>query len=114
MFGGINQKQVEKVMQKMGISQKALDVKRVIFEMGDGEANLVIDEPSVTKIIMQGQETYQVAGQAHEEAAAEAEKFSDEDVKMVVEKTGASEEKVREFLEENDGDIAMAIMELKK
>ena len=113
MFGGINQKQVEKVMQKMGISQKTLDVKRVIFEMGEGEANLVIDEPSVTKIIMQGQETYQVAGQAHEEAA-EVEKFSDEDVSMVVEKTGASEGKVREFLEENNGDIAMAIIELKK
>lgn len=109
MFGNINAKQIEKVMKQMGMSQTSLDVKRVVFERSDGEPNLVIDEPSVTKIVMQGQETYQVQGEAREE---ETSAFSDDDVKMVIEKTGKDEEKVRKILEEKNGDIAEAILEL--
>ena len=111
MFGGINPKKMQEMMKKMGISQTPINAKRVVFEMSDGEANLVIDEPSVLRVMMQGQETYQVTGEAREESL---EEFSEEDVKMVVGKTGASEERVREFLEENNGDIALAIIELKK
>lgn len=109
MFGKINAKQIEKVMKQMGMSQEPLDVKRVIFELED--IKLVIDEPSVTKVMMQGQETYQVQGEAREESVEE-ELFSDEDVDIVKEKTGKSEEEVRKVLEENKGDIAGAIMEL--
>jgi nascent polypeptide-associated complex subunit alpha len=109
MIGGINPAQMQGMMKKMGISQTQLNVNRVIFEM-DGE-RLVIDEPSVIKVMMQGQETYQVSGEAREESD---ENFSEEDVSMVVEKTGRSEEEVRDFLEKNRGDIALAIMELKE
>ena len=107
MFGGINPKQMEKVMKQMGISQTPLDAKRVVIEMED--SNLVIDEPSVTKVMMQGKETYQIAGEAREETN---EIFSDEDVALVVKKTGKSEEEVRKVLEGNGGDIAEAILEL--
>jgi NACalpha-BTF3-like transcription factor len=60
--------------------------------------------------MMQGQETYQVSGEAREESD---ENFSEEDVSMVVEKTGKNKEEVIDFLEKNHGDIALAIMELK-
>jgi len=59
---------------------------------------------------MQGQETYQVTGEAREE---EEEVFSSEDVEMVVEKTGKSGEEVRAALEKSEGDIAEAIIGLK-
>ena len=95
-------------MKKMGISQIQLPVNRVVFEMADG--NLVINEPSVLKVKMQGQETYQVSGEAIEESA---ESFSDEDVVLVVEKTGKSEDEVRVALGKSDGDIAEAIVGLK-
>ena len=108
MFGGMNPAKMQGMMKKMGISQTPLNVKRVIFEMED--SNLIIDEPSVIKVMMQGQETYQVSGEAVEEST---ESFSEEDVVMVVEKTGKSEEEVRAFLDKNNGDIALAIMELK-
>jgi nascent polypeptide-associated complex subunit alpha len=108
MFGGMNPKKMQGMMKKMGISQTQLDVHRVVFEMADG--NIVIDEPSVVKIMMQGQETYQVAGEAREESSGGV---SDDDVAMVVEKTGKGEDEVRKFLEDNGGDIALAIMELK-
>ena len=108
MFGGMNPAKIQGMMKKMGISQTPLNVKRVIFEIDDG--NLVIDDPSVIKIMMQGQESYQVTGEAHEESI---ETFSEDDVKMVVEKTGKSETEVREALEKSNGDIAEAIMELR-
>jgi alpha-NAC-related protein len=109
MFGGMNPSQIQGMMKKMGIAQTELPVKKVIFEMND--SNIIIDDPSVLRISMQGQITYQVSGESREETT---ESFSDEDVSMVVEKTGKSKKEVIEFLKENDGDIALAIMKLKK
>jgi nascent polypeptide-associated complex subunit alpha len=110
MFGGINPAKMQGMMKKMGISQIPLNVNKVIFEMADGD-NLVIEDPSVIKVSMQGQETYQVSGEATEEAS---ESFDDDDVAMVVEKSGKSEEVVRSALKESDGDIAEAIMKLSQ
>lgn len=104
----MNASKMQGMMKKMGISQIQLPVNRVVFEMADG--NLVINEPSVLKVKMQGQETYQVSGEAIEESA---ESFSDEDVVLVVEKTGKSEDEVRVALGKSDGDIAEAIVGLK-
>ena len=107
--GGMNPAKMQGMMKKMGISQTQLPVRKVTFEMDDG--NLVIEDPSVIRIMMQGQESYQVTGEAVEESA---EAFSAEDVEMVVEKTGKSEEEVKAALVESDGDIAEAIMGLKE
>ncbi len=104
----MNPAKMQGMMKKMGISQTQLPVRKVIFEMDEG--NLVIEDPAVIKIMMQGQESYQVTGEAVEEST---ESFSDEDVKMVIEKTEKTEEEVREALGNADGDIAEAIMSLK-
>lgn len=108
MFGNINPKQIQGMMKKMGINQVDIDAKRVIIECED--KNIIIENPSVAKIVMQGQASYQISGEESEE---EISSFSDEDVNMVVEKTGKSREEVITFLKENEGDIAKAIMELK-
>jgi nascent polypeptide-associated complex subunit alpha len=108
MMPGMNPAQMQGMMKKMGISQTQLNVRRVVFEMDDG--NLVIDDPSVLKVKMQGQETYQVSGEAIEEST---ESFSEEDVKIVASQTGKNKEEAKEALEESDGDIADAIMNLK-
>jgi nascent polypeptide-associated complex subunit alpha len=109
MFPGMNANKMAGMMKKMGISQEQLPVNRVVFEMDDG--NLVIEDPSVLKVKMQGQETYQVSGEAVEEST---EAFSDDDVAMVVEQTGKSDSEVKAALEESEGDIAEAIMALKE
>ncbi len=106
--GGINPAKMQGMMKKMGISQTPLNVSRVIFEMEN--KNLVIEEPSVIRVMMQGQETYQVSGDAQEE---DTQSFSDEDIKMVSSQTGKNENESRSALEESDGDIAEAIMKLK-
>ena len=101
-------RQMEKMMKQMGIQNQPIDAVEVIIKGKDKE--LIISDPQVTKITMQGQVTYQIIGEAVERSA---EKFSEEDVKMIVEQTGSSEEDAKKALEET-GDIAEAIMKLKK
>jgi len=108
MFGNINPKQMQGMMKKMGIAQTEINAKRVIIECEDKK--IILDDPSVIKISMQGNVSYQISGPEHEEST---EEFNEEDVKMVIEKTGRSREQVIDFLKSNGGDIALAIMELK-
>ena len=108
MFGGIDPKKMSAMMKQMGIKQEEIDASRVLIEKNDG-GKIVIDNPSVVKIVMSGQESWQISGEAREESA---EGFSDEDVQLVMEKTGKDEEEVRKILEENEGDIASAIIAL--
>jgi nascent polypeptide-associated complex subunit alpha len=110
MFGGVNPKQMQAMMKKMGISQNEIRARRVIFETDDGD--LIIEEPSVLKIMMQGQESYQVTGEAKLQESTEL--FKEEDVKMVMEKADVDREIAIEHLQRNDGDIAATIMELKE
>ena len=111
MFPGVNPRQMQGMLKKMGISQEEIDASRVIIEKTDN-SKIIIDNPSVTKIKMQGQETFQIAGDISEESAKE--ETSEEDIKMIIEKTGVSEEIARETLEKNNGDLAETILELSK
>ena len=108
MFGGIDPKKMQQMMKQMGIKQEEIDASRVLIEKNDG-GKIVIDNPSVVKIVMSGQESWQISGEAREESA---EGFSDEDVQLVMEKTGKSEKDVRDVLGEADGDMAEAIIRL--
>ncbi|HNZ52496.1 MAG TPA: nascent polypeptide-associated complex protein [Candidatus Pacearchaeota archaeon] len=111
MFPGVNPRQMQGMLKKMGISQEEIDASRVIIEKTDN-SRIIIDNPSVTKIKMQGQETFQIAGDISEESAKE--ETSEEDIKMIIEKTGVSEEIARETLEKNNGDLAETILELSE
>ena len=96
MFPGVDPRQMQGMLKKMGISQEEVDASRVIIEKTDN-SKIIINNPSVTKIKMQGQETFQIAGDISEEAGEEG--ISEEDVHTVMEKTGVSEKTAREKLE---------------
>ena len=108
MFGGLDPKKMQAMMKQMGIAQEEIDASRVIIEKTDN-TKILIENPSVTKVKMQGQETFQIAGDISEETG-EAE-VSEEDIQTVMEKTGVSKEKAKEALEKT-GDLAEAILEL--
>ncbi|MBS3076501.1 nascent polypeptide-associated complex protein [Candidatus Pacearchaeota archaeon] len=108
MFPGMNPKKMQAVMKQMGISQKEIDASKVIIEKNDG-TKIIIENPSVTKINMQGQETFQIAGKTREES--EEPEISEDDIKTVMERTGASKKHAKEILERT-GDLAEAILEL--
>ena len=108
MFPKINPKQMEKMMRQLGVKQEEIEAEEVIIKCRDKE--LVIKNPTVQKVNMMGQESLQISGDIEERSA---EKFSNEDVDLVVEQTGCSDEEAREALERNNGDIAKTILELK-
>jgi nascent polypeptide-associated complex subunit alpha len=102
MFGGND---MSKMMKQMGVDMEEIDADRVVVEIGDRK--MVFENPSLSKINAQGQEVFQLQGDYSEQ-----EDVSSEDVELVMEKTGASEEEAREALEDAD-DVAGAVMELQ-
>lgn len=101
---------MQAMMKQMGIKQEDIDASRVTIEKRDG-SKIVIDNPSIQKIVMQGNVSFQISGDVSEE---EAELFSKYDIKTVMEKTGVSESKAKKALENSNGDLAEAIMELSE
>ncbi len=110
MLPGMNPKQMAGMMKKMGISQEEIPAEKVIIERSDGN-KIIINEPSVQKIKMQGQETFQIAGIISEETAEVS--VSEQDIKTIIEKTSVSEQQARESLEKT-GDLAESILELSE
>ena len=97
-------------MKQMGISQDDIAASKVIIEKDDG-SKLIIENPSVTKIKMQGQESFQITGDIKEEL--EKVGVSEEDINTVVEKTGCTSDQAEKVLE-STGDLAEAILELSE
>ncbi|MEI6850096.1 MAG: nascent polypeptide-associated complex protein [archaeon] len=109
MFGGINPGQMKAMMKQMGIKQDDIDALRVVIECADKK--IIIEPANVQKMTMKGQESYQITGESREESAEVS--ISDDDVNLVMEKTGKSEKEVRAVLEKTK-DIAEAIVELSE
>ena len=107
MFPGMYAKKMQAAMKQMGISQEEIDANRVIIERDD--ENIVIENPGVVKVNMQGQSSWQITGEESVEAKSA---FNEEDVRLVMEKTGKSEDEVKGCLERVGGDLTEAIMEL--
>ena len=106
-------KQMERQMKKMGMKMDELEgVREVIIRFDDKE--LIIDNPSVSLMNVMGQETYQVDGKAREVELEYEIEIPDEEIEMVANSAGVSEEKAREALEECKGDLAEAIMKLNQ
>ena len=107
MFPNIDPKKMQAVMKQMGIAQTDIPASRVVIEKTDG-GKVVIENPSVARISMHGNESFQISGDIKEE---EENDFSEKDIKTIMEKTGCSEEEAMNALEET-GDLAEAIMKL--
>jgi nascent polypeptide-associated complex subunit alpha len=103
--GGMDPKKMQAMMKQMGIRSEEIEATKVTIETGSGM--IVIEQPQVTKITMQGQASFQIAGNVRVE-----EKSSSDDIKMVMEQTGCSESEARGALEKSGGDIAQAIVSL--
>jgi nascent polypeptide-associated complex subunit alpha len=100
----------------MGMSMDSIpEVTQVIVKTVTKD--IIIDQPEVAILNMQGQRIYQVmGGTVTEKAAAAVEKklaIPDEDAQLVAGQTGKSVEEARKALEESGGDLARAILLLQ-
>ncbi|MEF8873665.1 MAG: nascent polypeptide-associated complex protein [Candidatus Thermoplasmatota archaeon] len=111
MMPGGNQRQMKRMMKKMGLDSDELDAEKVIIETS--EKRLVFDGPQVVEMNMKGQQMYQVVGEPREEALEGQVLIPDEDIEMVSERAGVSEEEAKKALEEADGEPAEAIINLQ-
>ncbi len=104
----INPKQIEKAMQRMGMQMTEIPAEEVVIKTH--EKDIVIKEPHISRVNMMGQETFQITGEVTER---ERERFSENDIRMIMEQTGADEEEVEDALHETN-DIAGAILKIKR
>ncbi|MBM3233686.1 nascent polypeptide-associated complex protein [Candidatus Pacearchaeota archaeon] len=105
----LDPKKIQSMMKQMGIKQENIPAERVIIEQE--EKNIIIENPSIIKVNMQGQEQFQISGDIKEESREE--KIKEDDIKMIQEKTGIKDKnKIIQKLKENNGDIAQTILDL--
>jgi nascent polypeptide-associated complex subunit alpha len=110
MFGGINPGQMKAMMKQMGIKQEEIQADRVIIEKSD--SRIIIEPANIIKMTMQGQDNWQITGEAREET--KKTEITEDDVNMVANKTGKTIKEAKHALEMSNGDIAEAIMSLSE
>ena len=107
MFGGIDPKKMQAMMKQMGIAQTKIDAKRVIIECKDKD--VIIENPSVVKINMQGNTNFQISGDVREETPEKQTK--EQDIQTIIDKTRCTKQEAEKALEET-GDLTEAILSL--
>ena len=107
MIPGINSRQVKMMMRRMGLQQTEIEAREVIIRTPEKE--IVIQNPSVSKIDIGGQETYQVVGHAVERDS----EVSEEDIETVMEQAKVTKAEAERALKESSGDLAEAILSLR-
>src|SRR5207245_1885757 len=109
--GKINPREANRMMQRMDMQVQQLDdVTKVIMETPT--RRIVIDNPEVATVTVQGQTVYQVGGGTMREEGIGG--GSDEDAKLVASQAGVSSEEAASALRQSGGDLAQAIILLKQ
>ncbi|MGC9310725.1 MAG: NAC domain-containing protein, partial [Candidatus Aenigmatarchaeota archaeon] len=83
-----------------------IEATEVIIKSPEGD--IIIKNPQVSKVCMGSTETFQVMGDVVKE-----DKAASEDIKILMEKTGVSEERAKELMAET-GDLISAIKRAKE
>ena len=109
MLPGLNPREMQKAMKRLGIRQEEIEAQEVIIKTQDKD--LVIKNPHVSKVNMMGQETLQISGDIIEvEKAAE---ISEDDILTVMDQANCTKEQALGALEQSNGNIAEAILKLQ-
>lgn len=107
----MNPRKMQQMMKQLGIQQAEIPATEVIIKAK--EKNIIITTPSVSKVNMMGQETFQISGDVHEEEVSSVPDISEEDIKTVMEQTGADRNTARKAIKKAEGNLAEAILNLK-
>ena len=111
MFPGINPRDMQKAMKRMGIKQEEVDAEVVIIKTRGKD--LVIKNPQVSRVNMMGQETFQIAGDITEVDKDDKSEPDEEDIATVMGQANCSREESLKALEESNGNLAEAILKLQ-
>jgi len=107
MFPSMDPQKMQQMLKKLGMKMDNIPANQVVIKTDSGD--ITIDEPQVIKTTMKGQVVFQISGNVKEKTT------TDEDVKLIIEQTGVDDkEKIKELLQQNNGDVAKTIMQLKE
>ena len=112
MFPGMNKRQAEQMMRQMGIKQEPIEALEVIIRTPTKD--LVIASPEVVKINMMGQDTFQITGRIQERSISTEPEINPEDIDTVMMSAEVTKEEALLAIKETKGDLAQAILNLKK
>ena len=111
---GINPRQMKQAMKKMGITNASINAIEVIIRFPDKD--IVISDPDVNAMTMQGSTTYQISGIVSERAPGKVSddvlSIPEEDIELVISQTQCDREKAIEALEACGGQPAEAILKI--
>jgi nascent polypeptide-associated complex subunit alpha len=114
MHRRVNPREARRMMRRMGMNMNAMsDVEEVVIRTTSKE--LIIEEPEVAILELQGQKIFQITGGKMTEKVMErsSTKIPEEDIRLVADQTGKSVEEARQALQESEGDLAKAILLLQ-
>lgn len=111
MMPGMNPRMMKQAMKKMGMQQEDIEATEVIIRTP--EKDYVFANPQVAKVNMMGQATWQIVGEAEERSTDTTPDISTEDVQTVMEQTSVSEEQAKQAIQDANGDLAEAILNLQ-
>jgi len=93
----------------MGMSMRTIEASEVIIKARDME--IVIENPEVTVLEVQGQKVFQITGEKiAERSIVKKVQIPEEDVILVAQQANVSLEEARAALEQTGGDLAQAIL----
>ena len=118
--GGMNPRQMNQMMKKMGITTEEVDAVEVIIRTRDSE--IYIKDPSVTMMKVQGNTTFQIEGKSTtrpitkdgDASVSEGPTIPAEDISLVAAQAGVSDDEAKQALIETGGDLAEAIVKLQE
>ena len=111
MIPGMNPRQMQQMMQKMGMQQVDVPAEQVIVRLKDKD--LIFDKPQLARVTVMGQQTYQLSGPMREEKRSVEYSPAGEDIATVAEQAGVTIDQAQKALLKSNGDIAEAILSLQ-
>ena len=107
MRGG--NREMRRMLDKMGLEMKEVpNVQEVIIKTDKKE--IIIPKPAVSEMKAKDNSIFQVIAESYEERELEVPVFSQEDIMLVAQQAGVSQEAANKALIEAKGDLARAIL----
>lgn len=117
----LSQREIKRMMSRLGVNAKEMsEVKEAVLRTETKE--IVIQNPTVTSLEIQGQLIFQIVADSIEEreiqkeekivSEAKPQEIPEEDILLVAQQANVSFEEAKKALEETNGDLAQAILML--
>jgi len=105
----ISPREARRMMRRMGLNMNPLEVEEVILRTKEKE--ILIENPEVAVLEIQGQKIFQVVGgEISEREIKKKIVIPEEDVQLVAQQAGVSLDRAKAALEQTQGDLAQAIL----